>query len=165
MKMHIQGKLDASLVNTLMTDLYLSWDEAYSVTKFPPATNFFGEIDKAKNRHILSDQIPHVPKIQRLVLAIEEEVGDITLDSVWLIKKTIADDGFQEWHQDFKHKITKTIVVNVGIVEDNLLPVIVVNEDDLESPDFELGRLKENEVQWVSLAEGWKMWDKAESLS
>ncbi len=35
MKMHIQGKLDASFVNTLMTDLYLNWDQAYSVTSFP----------------------------------------------------------------------------------------------------------------------------------
>ena len=50
---------------------------------------------------------------------------------MWLIKKTQADDGFQEWHQDFKHKITKTIVVNVGVVDNDLVPVIVVNEDDL----------------------------------
>ena len=129
---HTQGKLDASLVNTLMTDLYMNWDKKYSATNFPPAKNFFGKIDRDKNRHILSDQIHKVPKIQRLVLAIEEEVGNITVDSVWLIKKTIADDGFQEWHQDFKHKITKTIVVNVGVVSTDEYPVevLVVNEDD-----------------------------------
>ena len=91
---HTQGTLDASLVNTLMTDLYMNWDEEYSATNFPPAKNFFGKIDKDKNRHILSDQIHKVPKIQRLVIAIEEQVGDITVDSVWLIKKTIANDGF-----------------------------------------------------------------------
>ena len=100
-----------------MTDLYLYWDETYSVTKFPPAKKFFGEIDEAKNCHILHHQIPHVPKIHRLILAIEDEVSNIIVDSVWLIKKTITDDGFQEWHQDFKHMITKTIVVNVGVVE------------------------------------------------
>jgi hypothetical protein len=99
-----------------MTDIYVNWDEEYSATKFPPAKKFLGDIDRAKNCHILSDQIHKLPRIQRLVLAIEEEVGDITVDSVWLIKKTIGDDGFQEWHQDFKHKITKTIVVNVGVV-------------------------------------------------
>jgi hypothetical protein len=64
-------------------------------------------------------------------------------------------------HQDFKHKITKIIVVNVGVVEDDLLPVIVVNEDDAESPDFELGRLKENEVRWVPLAQGIQLMAKA----
>jgi hypothetical protein len=50
------------------------------------------------------------------VLAIKKLVGDITVGSLWLLKKTISDDGFQEWHQDMKHKITKTIVVNVGLV-------------------------------------------------
>ena len=140
-----------------MTDLYVNWDEEYSATKFPPAKKFFGEIDRDKNRHILSDQIHKVPKIQRLDLAIEEEVGDITVDSVWLIKKTISDDGFQEWHQDFKHKITRTIVVNVGVVskDDNLVEVIVVNEDDPTRPELELGgRIKDSEWQWVPLAEG-----------
>ncbi len=68
---HTQGKLDASLVNTLMTDLYMNRDKEYSATNFPPAKKFFGKIDRDKNRHILSDQIHKVPKIQRLVLAIE----------------------------------------------------------------------------------------------
>jgi hypothetical protein len=61
---------------------------------------------------------------------------------VWLIKKTIADDGFQEWHQDFKHKITKTIVVNVGVVStvDDLVPVLVPHDDDAKSPKLVLGK-------------------------
>jgi hypothetical protein len=159
MKTHIQGKLDASFVNTLMTDLYLNWDEDYSVTKFPPAKKFVGEIDKAKNCHILRDQIPHVPKIHRLVLAIEDKVSNITVDSVWLIKKTITNDGFQEWHQDFKHKITKTIVVNVGVVEDNLRPVLVVDNDD---PTYvELAPLTENKERWAPIAQGWQLSDRA----
>ncbi len=93
---HTQGKLDACLVNTLMTDLYMNWDKKYSATNFPLAKKFFGKIDRDKNPHILSDQIHKVPKIQRLVIAIEEQVGNITVYSVWLIKKIIADDGFQE---------------------------------------------------------------------
>ncbi len=144
---HTQGT--ASLVNTLMTDLYMNWTEEYSATNFPPAKNFFGKIDRDKNRHILSDQIHKVPKIQCLVIAIEEQVGDITVDNVQLIKKTIVNDGFQEWQQDFKHKITKTIVVNVGVVstEDHLVPVLVVNEDDVTSPELELGeRIKDSEL-------------------
>ena len=157
---HTQGKLDASLVNTLMTDLYMNRDKEYSATNFPPAKKFFGKIDRDKNRHILKDQIHKVPKIQHLDIAIEEQVGNITVDSVWLIKKTIANDGFQEWHQDFKHKITKTIVVNVSCVstEDNLVPVLVVNDDDVKSPKFVLGkRIKQSELQWAALAEGWKL--------
>jgi IS30 family transposase len=81
-KTYTQGTVDSTIVNTLMTDLYLNWDEDYSSTKFPPAKNFFGKVDRDKNRHILHDQIPFVPKIQRLVFAIEDEVGDITVDSV-----------------------------------------------------------------------------------
>jgi hypothetical protein len=159
-------KLDASLGNTLMTDLYMNWDKKYSVTNFPPAKKFFGKIDRDKNRHILSDQIHKVPKIQRLVIAVEEQVGDITVDIVWLIKKTIVDDGFQEWHQDFKHKITKTIVVNVSIVytEDDLVPVLVFNDDDVKSPELVLGkRIKHRELRWAALAEGWKLVAKSKS--
>jgi hypothetical protein len=133
MKQHTEGTLKAPFLHTLMTDLYINWDEESSATKSPPAKKFFGDIERHKNRHILSDQIHKLPKIQRLVLAIEEKVGDITVDSVWLIKKTIANDGFQEWHQDFKHKITKTIEVNVSVVstDENTVEVCVVNEDDL----------------------------------
>ncbi len=80
---------------TLITDLYMNWDEDYSATKFPPAKNFFGKVDRDKNRHILHDQIHKVPKIQRLVLAIEEEVGDITVDSVWLIKRPLPMMAFR----------------------------------------------------------------------
>jgi len=87
MKQHTQGTLDAPFLHTLMTDIYVNWDEEYSATKFPPAKKFLGDIDRAKNRHILSDQIHKLPRIQRLVLAIEEEVGDIIVNSVWLIKK------------------------------------------------------------------------------
>jgi hypothetical protein len=47
---------------------------------------------------------------------IEERLGNITVDSVWLIKKTKGDDGFQQWHQDLKHSITTTVIVNVGVV-------------------------------------------------
>jgi len=80
---HTKEKLDASLVNTLMTDLYMNWDKKYSATNFSPAKKFFGKIDRDKNRHILSDQIHKVPKIQHLVIAIEIEEHC----QLWLIKK------------------------------------------------------------------------------
>ena len=148
-KSYSQGKIDSTLLNALMTDLYINQDEEYSTTKFSPAKIFLGKIDSDKNRHILHDQIHKAPKIQRLVLAIEEEVGDVTVNSVWLIKKTIAYDGFQEWHQDMKHKITKTIVVNVGVVSSktDLAPVLYIHDEKAHSPELVLGnRIKDSKI-------------------
>jgi hypothetical protein len=69
-------------LNGLTQDLFLHWDTTYSTEKFPPASKFFGLIDKAKNRHIRHDQIHKVPQIQQLVLAVEEAVDeDITVDT------------------------------------------------------------------------------------
>ncbi len=114
MKEFIEGKL--SDLEGLSKDLCLLWD-GKSADQFPPASKFLGKIDKAKNCHIQKDQIHLLPKIQCLVLAFEEHVPDITVDSIWLIKKTKQDNGVQEWHQDMKTKITKTMVVNVGAVD------------------------------------------------
>ncbi len=43
----------------------------------------------------------------------------LSVDLVWLLRKSIEGDGFQEWHKDFRlgSRITKTIVVNVGSKE------------------------------------------------
>jgi hypothetical protein len=112
MSTYSHGQL--STLNGLGEDLFLEWDHKYSADQFPPASKFLGKVDKAKNRHILKHQIHLLPKIERLVLSFEDKFKDITVDSVWLIKKTKQDDGFQEWHQDMKIKITTTIVVNVG---------------------------------------------------
>ena len=73
-------------------------------------------IDKSKNRHIRYEQIAKLPQLQRLTTEIEQKLGNITVDSVWLIKKQKDDDGFQHWHQDMKHRISTTVVVNVGVV-------------------------------------------------
>jgi hypothetical protein len=135
MSTYSHGQL--STLNGLGEDLFLEWDHKYSADKFPPASNFLGRVDKAKNRHFLKHQIHLLPKIERLVLSFEEKFKDITVDSVWLIKKTKQDDGFQEWHQDMKTKITRTIVVNVGsgvvglrVNEDNNMSMTETKEDD-----------------------------------
>ena len=85
---------------------------------------------------------------------------------MWLIKKTIADDGFQEWHQDMKHKITKTIVVNVGVVSSkaDLAPVLCIDDDQAHSPELVLrNRIEQSKIQWASLAEGWKLVAKSKT--
>jgi hypothetical protein len=84
-----------------------------------------------------------------------------------LIKKTIADDGFQEWHQDMKHRITKTIVVNVGVVSTkaDLAPVLCIDDDEADhSPELVLRkRIQDNTIRWAPLAEGWKLLAKSKS--
>ena len=60
--------------------------------------------------------IAKLPKLQRVMTEIEDQIGHITVDSVWLIKKTNSSDRFQNWHQDMKHTITMTVIVNVGVV-------------------------------------------------
>ena len=151
-----QGRFDPSKLKGLSEDLFLHWDDNYSADKFPPATKFFGRIDKGKNRHILQDQIHQVPKIEQLVFAFEEEVGDITVDSVWLIKKTREDDGFQEWHQDMKHKLTKTIVVNVGT---GVVSVKAKSDDEVEVISPVISKVLSNKY-FYSVADAWKHLEK-----
>jgi hypothetical protein len=100
----------------LSDDLLHHWDDTYSADIFPPPKNFLGKIDKSKNRSIPQNLFYLVPKIEQLVYAFEEIVGGITVESVWVLQKSNDDDGFQGWHQDMKHRISTTIVVNVGVV-------------------------------------------------
>ena len=108
----------------LVNDLLHHWDDTYSAERFPPSSKFQDiKIDKAKNRYILSHQIHLLPMIQQLCLAFEELVGGITVDAVWVMMKTTGDDGFQGWHQDLVHKISTTIVVNVGVATSTRTPL------------------------------------------
>ena len=115
LKSHEVGCIDESCLRDFSTELFLEWDGNYSAGHFPPAKNFLGKIDRSKNRHIQSNQIASRPKLHNLVLYLEEEMKDITVDSVWIIKKEGQEDGFQEWHQDMKHRIVTTVVMNIGV--------------------------------------------------
>jgi hypothetical protein len=44
-----------------------------------------------------------VPKIERLVSDLEDELSDVTIDSVWLVKKTKKDVAIKQWHLGMKH--------------------------------------------------------------
>ena len=79
-------------------------------------------MDKDKNRHIYSDKFHNVPRIRELVKISEAQFEHLCVDSVWLLKKKNSNDGFQGWHRDFAlgQKITTTIVVNIGCVEDDV---------------------------------------------
>ena len=131
MSTYSHGQLSISTLNGLGEDLYHEWDGKYSADQFPPASKFLGQVDKAKNRHILKHQIHLLPKIERLVFSFQENFNDISVDSVWLIKKTKQDDGFQEWHQDIKTKITRTIVLNEGSgVDEDKMSMTETKEED-----------------------------------
>jgi len=118
---YVVGHLNEAIVSGLTRDLVSKWDDnddhGFSVKKFPPTKEFLGKgIDKTKNRYIRFKDIAKLPRLQRVTTEIEDRIGNITVDSVWLIKKMRTDDGFQEWHQDMKHNITTTVIVNVGVV-------------------------------------------------
>jgi hypothetical protein len=118
---YIEGTLDEEVIRGLTRDLVTKWDDnddqGFSAKKFPPTKKFLGKrIDKTKNRYIQFKHIAKLPRLQRVTTEIEERIGNITIDRVWVIKKTRTDDGFQEWHQDMKSNITMTVIVNVGVV-------------------------------------------------
>ena len=115
----------------LTDNLLHHWDDTYWAEKFPPPLKFQGiKIDKAKNRHILKCYIHSLPKIEQFVNAFEQIVGGITVNSVWLLKKSKEDDDFQKWHQDMKFRITTTIVVNVGVATVSPSQVSEHHEED-----------------------------------
>ena len=78
-------------------------------------------MDKDKNRHIYSDKFDDIPRIRELDQIFEAKFKHLRVDSVWLLKKMSSNDGFHGWHRDFAlgQKITTTIVVNVGCMEDD----------------------------------------------
>jgi hypothetical protein len=70
------------------------------------AAKHSGKIDKSKNPHILRHQINKLPKIETLVLDLLDELSDVTIDSVWLVKKTKKDVAIKQWHLGIKHTNT-----------------------------------------------------------
>ena len=118
-----KGRVDRTSLDRLTKDIVDNWNTTYSEKLFPTCSLFDGEaVDKDKNRHIYSDKFDNVPRIRELVQIFEEQFEHLRVDSVWLLKKKNSNDGFQGWHRDFAlgQKITMTIVVNVGCVEDDV---------------------------------------------
>jgi hypothetical protein len=75
----------------------------------------------------------------------------LSIDLVWLLRKSKEGDGFQGWHKDFLlgQQITKTIVINVGSKErDNEETTGSFNNDvSFEGDDFkEIGEYALSEL-------------------
>jgi hypothetical protein len=89
---------------------------------FPPSKEFEGEkIDVTKIRHILRVNFGSVQRIAELVQVFKDKYTHPAVRSVWLIEKSKENDRFKVWHRDFwlGHKVTLTIVVNVGAIMRN----------------------------------------------
>jgi hypothetical protein len=118
----IQGHVAESKLRELTEDLHDDWDTSHSVNLFPPSKEFEGEkIDVKKNRHILRENFGSVQRIVEQVQLFEDKYKHLAIHSVWLIKKSKENDGFQVWHRDswLGHEVTSTTVVNVGAITRN----------------------------------------------
>jgi len=135
MNYFIKGRIDTTSLDRLTNDLVANWNTTYSEKLFPTCSLFDGEpVDKDKNRQIHSNQFDNVPRIRDLVHIFENKFEHLRVDSVWLLKKTSSNDGFQGWHRDFAlgQKITTTIVVNVGCMEDDPVGITIRKGTELE---------------------------------
>ncbi len=115
-----QGCLDASTLTELRDDLIENWDTLFSHTNYRPCKKFTGSsIDRASNRQIHKKHFHEVPLLKNLVDTFESMLPYLSVNLVWLLRKSKKGDGFQGWHKDFSlgGQITKTIVVNVGSKE------------------------------------------------
>ena len=73
----------------------------------------------------------------------------LSLDQVWLIRKSESEEGFQRWHRDLpklerERSIVKTIVVNLGHTEQEEVQVD-------KSPVVNLGHTGQEKVQEVDV--------------
>jgi hypothetical protein len=57
--------------------------------------------------------------MNELVTLFERKYTHLRVKSVWIIKKTKTNGGFQDWHRDFflGTEIIATIVINVGVCD------------------------------------------------
>jgi len=76
-------------------------------------------VDRTSNRQIYKKHFTQVPLLKNLVDTFETMFPYLSVDLVWLLRKSKEGDGFQGWHKDFSlgKQITKTIVINVGSKE------------------------------------------------
>jgi len=117
-----QGKIAMEQMIGVSDDLYNNWDSTYSNSKFRPSKAFNGEaINHCNNRHLRQETFRNIPKLNGLIETFKAAHSDLNVHSVWIIRKTKGNMGFQDWRRDFYLStggIIATIVVNVGVYED-----------------------------------------------
>jgi hypothetical protein len=90
-----------------------------------------------------------VPLLKNMVDTFETMFPYLSVDLVWLLRKSKEGNGFQWWHKDFLlgKRITKTIVINVGSkTRDNEETIRSFNND----VSFEIDNWKEIEEYALS---------------
>jgi hypothetical protein len=115
-----EERLDSSTLLALRDDVIHNLNTNYSNADFPPCRRFSGgAIDITSNRQIYKKNFSQVPLIKNLVDTFKIMFLYLSVDMVWLLRKTKEGDGFQGWHKDFAlgKWITKTIVIILGSKE------------------------------------------------
>jgi hypothetical protein len=117
---------------------------------------FWWSCGQSKQQADLQETFQSSTTTQELGDTFETMLPYLSIDLVWLLRKSKEGDGFQGWHKDsyMGGKITKTIVINVG-------SKVINNEETLTSLEnkdfFEVDQWKEIEKNALS---GFNLEDK-----
>jgi hypothetical protein len=104
----------------LRDDLINNWVIHYSNPEYRPCKNVSGgPVDRTNNKQINKKHFTQVPLLKNLMYTFETMFPYLSVDLVWLLRKSKEGDGFQGRQKDFYMggRITKTIVINVGSKE------------------------------------------------
>jgi hypothetical protein len=115
-----EGHLDKSPLLALRDDLINNWDINYSNANFQPCRIFSGgAVKRTSNRQIQNKIFTQVPLLKNLADTFETMFPFLSVDLVWLLRKSKEGDGFQVWHKDFLlgQHIPIPIVINLGSKE------------------------------------------------
>ncbi len=83
-------------MSLVSNDIKENWESTYSDSKFPPSKAFDGEvIDRGTNRHLRYESFREIPEMNALVTEFERTNRQLMVRSVWIIKKTKENAGFQ----------------------------------------------------------------------
>ncbi len=91
-----------STLTELRDDLIHNWETLDSHTNYRPCKKFFGgTVNRASNRQIYKKHFHEVPLLKNLVDTFESMLPYLSVNLVWLLRKSKEGDGFQGWHKDF----------------------------------------------------------------
>ena len=97
-----RGCLDESTLSELRDDLIKNWEILYSNPEYQPCKkNSVGPVDRASNRQIYKKHFNQVPLLKNLVDTFETMLPYLSVNMVWLLRKSKEGDGFQGWHNTY----------------------------------------------------------------
>ena len=93
---HLEPKNSMNAVNNGMLTIDLT-RLRYPLSEFPPCKSFGGVwINTESNRQIHRSKFGRVPHLARLVRAFKEKYNSLSIDQVWLIRKSHSEEGSSE---------------------------------------------------------------------